>query len=564
MTPWRYLWRLYRPRSGWLLLAFISLATTWLSAVALLAISGWFIAACALAGVGLILNLNIFTPSAIIRFLAILRTVGRYAERVIGHEAILRVLSDLRVRAFSTLANRPAREIDERRYTDLVSRLTADVDTLDGVPLRLIGPAFAAIVTWLTVIVIAFHWGGLSIAVVITVGGALTFLSAIWCAKYGRVRGIAVVQARATQRIAIGDHLGGLAELLAFGRASASSKHLTDLDRQQTSRLLDQEKLTSLSEHLVQTLTALMTLTVLWLSWPIHDAATITLLALMTIGLNEALGSLPGVFWRVGESEEAAQRLINLEVGEVQPTKGTEAAGDTNPTELFQSNNNLDTATELQIDSLICQRQPHHNRALSMALRKGSPWVVDGKSGSGKTSLVSTLAGELAPIEGSLRLAGQNLLDLPDEQRYRVIGYLSQNDQLLDLTIREFLCLGLEVVSQQQLNDVMYAVDLLSTVEQTPEGFEYRLGVGGSRISGGQARRLQLAALLLRDPRLILLDEPFRGLQAALVQTILQRITPWLNQRCCLIVTHDPEALPMSWPRLRWPCAGSSLEAKAG
>ena len=545
MSPWRYLWQLYRPRSGWLLLAFISLATTWLSAVALLATSGWFITACALAGVGLIINLNIFTPSAIIRALAILRTVGRYAERVLGHEAILRVLSDLRVRAFSTLANRPAHQIDERRYTDLVSRLTVDIDTLDAVPLRLIGPAFAAILTWLTVIWIAFYWGGLPIAVVIAIGGALTFLSAMWCARHGRIRGIAVVQARAAQRIAIGDHLGGLAELLAFGRANASTDHITELDHLQTRRLLDQEKLTSLSEQLVQALTALMALTVLWLSWPIHDGPTTTLLTLMTLALNEALGSLPGVFWRVGESEQAAQRLIDLEASAVLPTL--------EPKPVNRSRDCLDLSPDVQIASLVCQRQPNQSQALSITLKQGSPLVIFGKSGSGKTSLLSTLAGELKPLQGTLNLRGQNLLVLPDAQRYPVVGFLSQNDQLLDLTIREFLCLGLAPVEKQRLCDVMSAVDLLSTLEQTPEGFDYRIGVGGSRISGGQARRLQIAALLLHEPALILLDEPFRGLQPELVQTIVQRITPWLRQRCCVIVTHDPQALPASWPRLAWP-----------
>jgi ATP-binding cassette subfamily C protein CydC len=551
VSPWRYLWRLYQPRSGWLLLAFISLATTWLSAVALLATSGWFITACALAGAGLIINLNFFTPSAIIRVLAILRTVGRYAERVIGHEAILRVLSDLRVRAFSTLANRPAQQIDEQRYTDLVSRLTADVDTLDAVPLRLIGPAFAAIVTWLTVVVIALNWGGIPIAMVLATGGALTFISAICCAKYGRVRGIAVVQARAAQRIAIGDHLGGLAELLSFRQANASAEHLTALDREQTVRLLDQEKLTSFSEHLVQVLTAFMALTVLALSWPIHDAPTTVLLTLMTIGLNEALGSLPGVFWRVGESEQAARRLMDLQASEVVPTKDPDPDPDPSSTD----NDPTEHPRALLIESLLCQRQPYPSRALSIALRKGAPLVVFGKSGSGKTSLVSTLAGELKPLAGSLDLAGVNLLDLPDTQRYQLVGFLSQNDQLLDLTIREFLCLGLHAVDQQRLYDVMHAVDLLSTLEQTPEGFDYRMGVGGSRISGGQARRLQLASLLLRDPKLILLDEPFRGLQPALVQTIIERITPWLSQRFCVIVTHDPQALPSTWPRLSWPSA---------
>jgi len=125
MRTWRYLFSLYQPRSGWLLVAFISLTVTWLSAAALLAISGWFITACAMAGLGMIANLNIFTPSTAIRGLALLRTIGRYAERVIGHEAILRILADLRVRAFTAVAQQPARQSPDWRHADVVNRLTA-------------------------------------------------------------------------------------------------------------------------------------------------------------------------------------------------------------------------------------------------------------------------------------------------------------------------------------------------------------------------------------------------------------------------------------------------------
>ena len=85
MRVWAYLYQLYRRRANWLLLSFIFLGITWLAGAALLATSGWFITACAMAGLGLIANFNIFTPSTLIRALALLRTLGRYAERVIVH-----------------------------------------------------------------------------------------------------------------------------------------------------------------------------------------------------------------------------------------------------------------------------------------------------------------------------------------------------------------------------------------------------------------------------------------------------------------------------------------------
>ncbi|MCD8504447.1 MAG: ATP-binding cassette domain-containing protein [Burkholderiaceae bacterium] len=546
MTIWRYLLKLYQPRAGWLLIAFLSLTVTWLSAAALLAVSGWFITACAMAGLGLIVNLNIFTPSAAIRGLAILRTVGRYAERVIGHEAILRSLADLRVRAFVAVANRPAKDIDNRRYADLVNRLTADVDTLDGVPLRVIGPLLAAFLTWIAVVVIGAIWGGAAIASVIGLGGLLTFTISVWLARAGYAHGRTVIQARVEQRIAMIDHFGGLGDLLAYRKASASHQRLQALDQAQTARLIDQERYASWSEHGVQALTALMTLTVLALSLHKLDPAVVTLLALMTLGMNEALGTLPGAFWRIGESTEAGQRLMHLE---------STSHKSENPPNGFitaskRGNHSLDT---VDIKGLCCQRQPNTHQLLTAQLKPGQPLIIHGQSGTGKTSLLSTLAGELTPIAGHVMFDNIDLLSLDDTQRFGFVGFLSQNDQLLDLTIREFLSLGLNNVHEEDMRQALQAVDLLETLENTDEGFEYRLGIGGSRISGGQARRLQLSALLLRDPALVLLDEPFRGLQSDLVQTILTRIEPWLSRRCCVIVTHDPKALPNHWPRMAWP-----------
>jgi ATP-binding cassette subfamily C protein CydC len=284
-----------------------------------------------------------------------------------------------------------------------------------------------------------------------------------------------------------------------------------------------------------------MTIAVMAIAWPTLDATVVTLLALMTLGLNEALGTLPGAFWRIGESDQAARHLMQLE----------------HDNDQGQSSEQPHVAppepSDIQIINLVCQRQPFAHQQLNQTLRPGQPLVVHGASGSGKSSLLATLAGELQATHGQLLIGETDALSLADAQRYRLIGFLSQNDVLLDLSIGEFLRLGQPSVSDHELREALDAVDLLQTLEKTPQGLDYRLGVGGARISGGQARRLQLAALLLHNPALVLLDEPFRGLQPELVQTILKRTAPWFGQRCAIIVTHDPQALPEQWPRLRWP-----------
>ncbi|HSM28055.1 MAG TPA: thiol reductant ABC exporter subunit CydC, partial [Thioalkalivibrio sp.] len=107
MSDWRFLRTLFDGVRAWTGLAYLLLATTWAAGIALLALSGWFITAAALAGGGLLLGLDLFTPSAGIRAAALVRTLARYGERVIGHEAVLRVLATLRERTFDRVAHLP-------------------------------------------------------------------------------------------------------------------------------------------------------------------------------------------------------------------------------------------------------------------------------------------------------------------------------------------------------------------------------------------------------------------------------------------------------------------------
>jgi ATP-binding cassette, subfamily C, bacterial CydC len=546
MTPWIYLLRLYRPRASLLIVSYLCLTITWLAGAALLAVSGWFITACAMAGLGLILNLNIFTPSAAIRGLAILRTLGRYTERVIGHEAILRILADLRVRAFRAISSRPARVIDTRRYADVVGRLLSDVETLDGIPIRVIGPLFSAFLTLVGVIVVSAIWGNAMIATTIGLGGTLIFVVAWICALKGRAQSRQLVQARATQRVAVIDHLAGMAELIANNQDKNSSQRLNEIDHAQLLRVSKQEIVSSVGEHSVQALTLALTLLVLFLASGAVQAPILALLGLMTLGLNEALGTLPGALWRLGESEEAARRLQSLETSEAPAYRAIKSHIEPKTiTEQLQ--------TSIEIKDLMCQRQPNRQKSFSLTLLPGQPQIIYGKSGSGKTSLLDTLAGELDPLSGEVIAQGINLLSLPDGLRYQEIAFLGQSDQLINISIREFLSLGLTGVTDEKLKSVLAAVGLTKTLEETPENLNYMLGVRGNRISGGQARRLQLACLLLREPKLVLLDEPFRGLERPLVQSIIANITPWMANKCVLFVTHDPDAIPSHWPKTRWP-----------
>src|SRR5690606_6146208 len=115
----------WKPMVLGVLLSFVTL----ISNVGLMAVSGWFIAAMALAGLAGV-SMNYFTPAALIRTFAIVRTVVRYGERLVTHEATFRLLSGLRVWFYTHLDPLAPARLEQYRSGDLLSRIRADIDTL--------------------------------------------------------------------------------------------------------------------------------------------------------------------------------------------------------------------------------------------------------------------------------------------------------------------------------------------------------------------------------------------------------------------------------------------------
>jgi ATP-binding cassette, subfamily C, bacterial CydC len=549
VSDWAFLRQVFRGSRVWTGSAYLLLALTWAAGITLLALSGWFIAASALAGAGLLVGMELFTPSAGIRAAALLRTLARYGERVVGHEAVLRVLASLRARSFASISRLPIAAQRQLRSGDLQQRLAADIDTLDGVPLRITGPVVAATLAVLAGTLLASWLAPWPAALLIVSAAILTLAASLLAARLGQTRGRAIVERRSRQRVALLDFFGGLADLIAYRRADVQRTLLESIEHEHATGLLLQERVALIADQAVQTLVAAATLAMLgfalhWYGTGAIDAPVAVLLTLMTLGLNEALSTLPGAFWRTGEALQATARLRMLGV-DPGGRKGAAAADAETaldrpcPDPSFQ-------ASDLAIGF---PGQRPLGTGLHLALQRGCPLVIHGGTGLGKSTLLETLAGERSPLGGTVTLAGRALETWPEPLRYRCVGYLPQETLLLDTSVAANLRLGRPELPDRNLWEALQAVDLADALRREGSGLDYAVGEMGRRLSGGQARRLALAWLLLRDTPVVLLDEPFSGLDQGTEQRVLARIRPWLEARRAVIVTHAPERLPPGWPR---------------
>ncbi|MCL7938932.1 thiol reductant ABC exporter subunit CydC [Halomonas sp. ATCH28] len=540
-------WRVLRPwlrlldqRRGRLVRGAVLMALTLISAIGLLALSGWFITATALAGLslaaGLAITLDVYVPGGGIRFFAVSRTASRYVERLYNHDTVLRLLADLRARLFGVLSGLDGQALSRRRASDWLNRLTADIDTLDSLYLRLLAPALVALVA---ILLLAGFLAVFSLPVAASV---LVVLLTGWLwltlgqARRGMVSSRRQVEDLEQLRGRLIEQLQGLAELEAYGSLATHRARLFDIEARlyRDQRLLG--RLVALGNALVVLLVSLGALVALWMAaraWTagLIDGPLMVMMPLAVLAINEALAALPAAFTWFGATFGAAERLNGLEAQSGSdempaPSCGQEMVGA--------------LAVELRDATLHYPGAPRPAlQHLTLSVSPGERLALCGASGSGKSSVAGLLTRQLKPGSGECDLGGVSVARWDEDTLHRRVALLTQQTDLFDDTLATNLRLADPEADEAQLWQVLAMVDLADWARSLPQALATRVGEGGRQVSGGQARRISLARVLLRDPDLVILDEPFAGLDADTAARLAGRLDPWLAGRTVIYLVHQ-------------------------
>ncbi|MEQ6890400.1 thiol reductant ABC exporter subunit CydC [Halomonas sp. CS7] len=538
LRPW---WRLLDRRRGRLLAGAGLMLLTVAAGIGLLALSGWFITATAMTGLalaaGLTAGLDVYVPGGGIRFFAVTRTVSRYVERLYNHDTVLRLLADLRGRLFGVMAGLDGRTLSRRRASDWLDRLTADIDTLDGLYLRLVAPAGVALLAILVLSGLLALWlpraGLVALALLLSAWLWLT----LGQARRGMTASRGQVEALEALRGRLLEHLRGLAELEAYGSLAAHRSRIEAIERRlqvDQWRLARVAALGSALAGLAVGATWLAVLGLAALAWEVGalSGPVMVLMPLAVMALNEALAALPMAFTRLGATRAAAERLNALEAARVQSAVVPRAASEVplrGPLGISFE------AVDLHYPGAL---QPALS-GLSFSLPAGRRLALCGASGAGKSSVAQLLTRQLIPSAGRVRLSGMPIEAIDEAALRRRVACLTQRVELFDDSLAANLRLGDPEADEARLWRALSMVELAGWAQALPEGLATRVGEGGRRLSGGQARRLGLARLLLREPDLVILDEPFAGLDAPTAARLAARLDEWLSGRSVVYLVHQ-------------------------
>ena len=548
------LWRLFKPYWGWMSLGILLALITVLSNVTLMALSGWFITSMAIAGVAGI-SIDYFSPAAGIRGLAIARTASRYAERIITHEATFRVIAELRHWFYLHLEPLAPAVLQRYHSGDLLSRIRADIDTLENVYIRIIVPVTVAIIACVLFILFLSRYDNLLAAFVLLMFIIAGVITPLWVNKLSAKPAKKKVELSSELRTQVIDSVQGMGELLIYGAAPQQIEKVDKLSKQ---LLTQQSKLAShfaLSQSILSLCTNIAMLGVVVIAIPLLTKSGLTnggaqellsspnlvMLTLFTLASFEAVAALPLAFQTLPETLAAARRIFTLV--DAKPQVAEPEADSPIPNNNDIVFNSVSFSYDQNANNKANNSTANVFNDLSFSLPQGKRLGIVGSSGIGKSSIVNLLLRFWEPTSGSISYGGHELSQYKGDDIRQYFSVVTQQSHFFNSTIKSNLLLAKRDASDAEVEQVCRVAQIHDFIVSLPESYDTWVGEAGLKLSGGQLKRLTIARALLKDTLVLILDEPGEGLDSQTETNLLNALFDYKKETSILLITHRQTGL---------------------
>lgn len=500
------------------------------SAVGLMATSGWLISRASQQPPVFYLMVAVTATRAF----GIGRAVFRYTERLVSHDAVLRMLADTRVAVYRRLERLAPAGLRATRRGDLLSRLVADVDALQDYWLRWLLPAGAAVMV--SAASVGFTaWLLPEAGAVLAVG--------LLAAAVGVPSVTGAVARRAERRLApargalatqVADLLTGTAELTVAGalptriaETRRADSLLTRIASRAATATALGDGLTALVSGLTVTATAFVGAQAVAAGR--LNGVVMAVVVLTPLAAFEAVMGLPLAVQYRQRVRKSAERVYEV-LDAADPVREPEQPRPA-PVSPFP----------LRVEGLRARHAGQDRDALAgldLTLEEGHRIAVVGTSGAGKTTLAQVLLRFLDTEAGAYTLGGADAYAMDGDAVRRLVGLCAQDAHLFDSTVRENLLLACKDATEGELRDALGRARLLDWVDGLPDGLDTLIGEHGARLSGGQRQRLALARALLADFPVLVLDEPAEHLDLPTADALTADLLAATEGRTTLLITH--------------------------
>ncbi|MGM0860512.1 MAG: thiol reductant ABC exporter subunit CydC [Bacillota bacterium] len=504
-------------------------AVTIFSAAFLMFTSGFLISKAATRPENILL---IYVPIVAVRTFGIARSVSRYAERLVGHHIILKIVSDMRVRLYKMLEPGALMLRSRFRTGDMLGILAEDIEHLQDAFLKTVFPAISALLLYAVSIMALgfFSWPFAALMAIYLF--VLVVLFPVVSLLVTKAKNTRLKSGRNALYSRLTDAVLGVSDWMFSGRQHSFVESYEKEENAWFEVEQKRQRFTRWRDFAAQCLVAgLILLMLFWTAGQNADGelarTMIAAFVLVIFPLTEAFLPLSDALTEVPGYQDSVRRM-NKTAPQTETARIAPAAGklDLNDVTL-----RFDHVAFSYDDSSQVLNQ------FSFTLRQGEKMALLGRSGSGKSTSLALIEGALIPASGKVTLNGMETASL-DDQIAEAVAVLNQKPHLFDTSILNNIRLGNGQASDEDVRRAARQVQLHDYIESLPDGYDTSVQETGIRFSGGERQRIALARILLQDTPIIILDEPTVGLDPITERDLLDTIFDVLKGKTILWITH--------------------------
>ena len=531
LQGWKLLFAVLSPAKWSLVLALIFTFLTVFMNVGLLTVSSWLLASAALQPGLTYLSLAIVG----VRFFGVSRAVCRYFERYTSHRMAFQGLYGLRLWFYAHLEPLAPAILKRFGAGDMLGRIMGDIEVLQFFYLRTLIPPVAAIA--LTALV-AYGASTIDDSLVMPILMAALVLGVVvplvvYAHNKQSLRAIGPQQG--DYKALLSDTMDSLEDVISYGNENLVYKRI-----QQMMRHVDGHKGTidrgmNLGNtlflggvQLTVVVVAIMAANALTGAWA---SVMVAVAAIGTQAWFEALQPMIAAVHHGAESKVATSRLIAL---------ANEPLPVVEPLEPKPFNPNRDITFTNVSFGYDDAHTVYEN--LRLNIKQGQSIAIVGASGSGKTTLFNMLE-RLYDYNGSIHVGDVELKDISMDTWRNALGAITQDTYIFHASFGDNIRLARPEATADELEQAIHRASLQNVVDKLSDGIHTIVGSGGHGLSGGERQRVALARLFLRNPQIVLLDEPLEGLDQVTRKALHRDLMHYVEGKTCLYITHQLEGL---------------------
>ena len=501
--------------------------------IGLLTTSGYLISAAALGPPILTLTVAIVG----VRAFAVGRSASRYVERLLSHDVALRVLATTRRRFYERLVPLVPGGIPRMRAGDLLSRAIGDVDALQHLYVRALGPPVVAVAVCAMSAGVA--WAMLPAAgmVLAFVLGVSALVLPLWAGAAGRRTGRHQAPARGLLAAEVLEAVRFAPELTAYGLEGERIARVASADRRLALTSRSDAAIGAASAGVLSALAGSAAAAILVVGAPAVadgrlDGVLLAALALLAIASVDALAPLPAAAQHLVATATAARRLEEI-TGRPPPVRDPE-----HPSPVGRH-----PAVALEGARLRYDDGPWVLDGVDLRLDPGARIAIVGASGAGKSTIADVLVRFRDLDGGRATIDGVNVRDLGQDDVRHAVRLCEQDAHLFAASIRDNVRIGDPAAGEAHVMRALERAGLGDWVAAIPEGLDTQVGEAGAQLSGGQRSRIALARALLSEAPVLILDEPTAHLDAESTRAFVDDLMSAAEGGSVVVITHSPVGL---------------------